>query len=261
MAVAFEHSLSARRSQTKVCTPLRENAAMRIRDMNWMQVEALLRGGEDRAVLPLGSIEQHAYLSLAVDALLAEAVAVDAADTLRVPVFPAQPYGYTPTYMAYPGTLTLRLETLLAVLGDLVESLHHHGFRRVLVVNGHGGNSGAASVIQQLVARLPGLQLRWHNWWAAPRTMGFVREQDRDASHASWMEAFAATRLPGVQMPAAPKAPVDVARMALMDPRAKRAYLGDGCYGGRYEMPQEITNRLWAIAVEETAQAIAGPWL
>src|SRR4051812_12392423 len=99
---------------------------MRIRDMNWMQVEALVRAGEDRAVLPLGSIEQHAYLSLAVDALLAEAVAVDAAESLRVPVFPAQPYGYTPTYMAYPGTVTLRLETLLAVLTDLVDSLWQH---------------------------------------------------------------------------------------------------------------------------------------
>src|SRR3954470_500171 len=93
---------------------------MRIRDLNWMQVEALLKTGEDRAVLPLGSIEQHAYLSLAVDALLSEAVAVDACESLGVPVFPAQPYAYTPTYMAYPGTMTLRLETLLAVLTDLV---------------------------------------------------------------------------------------------------------------------------------------------
>src|SRR5215475_8885143 len=121
---------------------------MRIRDRNWMQIEALLAQGEDRAVLPLGSVEQHAWLSLAVDALLAEQVAVEAAEPLGVPVFPAQAYGYTPTYMAYPGTMTLRFETLVAVLTDLVESLHRHGLRRVLVVNGHGGNSGAASVLQ-----------------------------------------------------------------------------------------------------------------
>ena len=83
---------------------------MRVRDTNWMQIEALLRAGEDRAVLPLGSIEQHAYLSLAVDATLAEQIAIDAAEPLGVPVFPAQPYGFTPTYMAYPGTMTLRLQ-------------------------------------------------------------------------------------------------------------------------------------------------------
>jgi len=234
---------------------------MRVRDCNWMHIEELLERGEDRAVLPLGSIEQHAYLSLAVDALLAEAVAVDAAAPLGVPVFPAQAYGYTPTYMAFPGTMTLRLETLVAVIVDLVESLRHHGFRRIVVINGHGGNNGAASVMQQLAARHPGMQLRWHNWWAAPRTMGFVREQDPQASHASWMENFALTRLAGVALPSAPKPLVDYERMALMDPAAKRAYLGDGCYGGHYQLPEDVTDRLWAIAVEETRAAIEGPWL
>jgi len=213
---------------------------MRVRDRNWMQIEALLQSGEDRAVLPLGSIEQHAYLSLAVDALLAEQIAVDAAEPLGVPVFPAQPYGYTPTYMAFPGTLTLRLQTLLAVVEDLVGSLHHHGFRRVLIVNGHGGNNGAASLAQELMARHAGLRLRWHNWWAAPRTMAFVRAHDPQASHASWMENFASTRLDSVVLPAEPKPLVDYAHMAMLDPPAKRAYLGDGCYGGRYEMAEEI---------------------
>lgn len=234
---------------------------MRVRDCNWMQVEALLESGEDRAVLPLGSIEQHAYLSLAVDALLAEAVAADAAEPLGVPVFPAQPYGYTPTYMEFPGTMTLRFETLVAMLTDLLESLHHHGFRRITILNGHGGNNGASTVLQQLAARLPGLQLRWHNWWATPAVMAFVREQDPQASHASWMENFALTRLPGVTLPGEPKPLVDYARMALMDPKAKRAYLGDGCYGGRYEMPAAVTDELWRIAVADTRAAIEGPWL
>jgi creatinine amidohydrolase len=231
---------------------------MRVRDNNWMQIEALLKSGEDRAILPLGSIEQHAYLSLAVDALLAEQISVDAAGPLGVPVFPAQPYGYTPSYMAYPGSLTLRLQTLLAVLTDLIVSLHHHGFRRVLIVNGHGGNNGAASLIQELVAQHQGLQVRWHNWWAAPRTMAFVKAQDPDSSHASWMENFAITRLASVTMPTTPKSPVDYVKMASMDPVTKRAYIGDGCYGGHYEMPTEVTDALWAIGVEETREALAG---
>ena len=230
---------------------------MRVRDTNWMQIEALLRAGEDRAVLPLGSIEQHAYLSLAVDATLAEQIAIDAAEPLGVPVFPAQPYGFTPTYMAYPGTMTLRLQTLLSVLSDLVESLHHHGFRRVLIVNGHGGNSGAASLAQELMSRHQGLKLRWHNWWAAPRTMAFVLEHDPQASHASWMENFACTRIAGVQMPSDAKPLVDYAHMSQLDPDAKRAYLGDGCYGGRYEMPAAITDQLWAIGVEETREVLS----
>ena len=94
---------------------------MRIADMNWMQVEAYLQR-DDRCVLPIGCTEQHAYLSLAVDAILAERVAVEAAEPLGVPVFPALPFGITPSFMSYPGTVTLKVETMLRVVHDLLDS-------------------------------------------------------------------------------------------------------------------------------------------
>ncbi len=74
---------------------------MRIAEMNWMQVEAQARA-DGRAVLPLGSTEQHAQLSLCVDAILAERVAVDAAAPLGIPVFPVVNYGLTPNFVDYP---------------------------------------------------------------------------------------------------------------------------------------------------------------
>ena len=118
---------------------------MRIHDRTWMQIEEYLQG-DDRIVLPLGSTEQHGYLSLGVDAILSERVAVEAAEPLGVPVLPSLPYGLTPYFAAYPGSPTLRAETYLAVVRELLESLYDQGFRRVLVVNGHGGNSPAAAV-------------------------------------------------------------------------------------------------------------------
>src|ERR671924_273465 len=104
---------------------------MQIAKMNWQQVEAYLRR-DDRAVVPLGSTEQHAHLSLSVDSILSERVAVDAAAPLGVPVFPVLAYGITPHFRAFPGTMSLRITTYLAVLGDLLDSLARHGFRRVL---------------------------------------------------------------------------------------------------------------------------------
>ena len=77
---------------------------MCITDMNWMQVEEYLKN-DDRAVLPVGSTEQHAYLSLSTDSILAERVALEASGTLGVPVFPVLAYGITPYFMAYPGTI------------------------------------------------------------------------------------------------------------------------------------------------------------
>ena len=72
---------------------------MRVTDMNWQQVETWLKN-DDRAILPLGSTEQHAGLSLSVDSILAEKIALDAAEPLGVPVFPVVPYGLAPYFLA-----------------------------------------------------------------------------------------------------------------------------------------------------------------
>ena len=88
-----------------------------------MQLEEYLEQ-DDRVVLPLGSTEQHAYLSLETDNILAERVSVEAAQPLGVPVFPVLPYGLTATFAAvYPGSPTLRLETYAALLRELLDSL------------------------------------------------------------------------------------------------------------------------------------------
>ena len=72
---------------------------MRIAEMHWAQVEAYL-AHDDRAVLPLGCTEQHAFLSLSVDSILSERVATEAAATLDVPVFPVVAYGIIPARSA-----------------------------------------------------------------------------------------------------------------------------------------------------------------
>ena len=102
---------------------------MKITDMNWMQVEAYLKG-DDRAVVPIGSTEQHAQLSLGVDLILSERVSVEAAEPLGVPVFPTINYGTTPYFTAFPGTISLRVATLIGIVRDVLDSLKRHGFRR-----------------------------------------------------------------------------------------------------------------------------------
>ena len=232
---------------------------MRIAQANWMQVERYL-ASDDRCVLPIGSVEQHGYLSLATDALLSERVAAEAAEPLGVPVFPVLSYGFTPYFSAYPGTVSLKLATYVALVRDLIASLHGQGFRRVVVVNGHGGNAPAASVAAELMAEMPELQVKFHNWWNAPRTLAFVKALEPASSHASWMENLPWTRLAEVAMPATAKPPVDGQRYALLNPRQARDLVGDGNFGGSYARSDDEVLKMWAIAVEETRELIEGPW-
>ena len=120
---------------------------MKITDMNWMQVEQRLKE-DGRAVVPVGSTEQHGYLSLAVDAILAERVSWEAAAPLGVPVFPVLSYGITPYFRAYPGSISLRLDTYQRIVTDVLDSLAGSGFTRVMFVNGHGGNTPGGSILQ-----------------------------------------------------------------------------------------------------------------
>jgi len=232
---------------------------VRISECNWQRVEAYLRT-DDRAVLPLGSTEQHAHLSLSVDSILSERVAAEAAEPLGVPVFPVVAYGLTPYFTAFPGTITLRTETYVRLIGDILDGLRAQGFRRILIVNGHGGNQPAGAHAIEWMADNPDTAVKFHNWWAAPATMGKVQELDPVASHASWMENFPWTRLAGTKLPTQQKPMVDLARMRLMSPKAVRDYLGDGNFGGYYERPDEDMLAIWKIAVEETRALLEGPW-
>jgi creatinine amidohydrolase len=232
---------------------------VRISDMNWMQVEDYLRR-DNRAVLPLGSTEQHSYLRLTVDCILPERVAVEAAEPLGVPVFPVLPYGVTPYFREFPGSISLRVETHLRVVGDILDGMAHSGFRRILIVNGHGGNNAVQQFAQEWGSDHPACRVIFHNWWNAPQTWAHVQAIDPVASHGSWMENFPWTRLPDIPLPDTQRAMVDFARVRTLDPVALRKYLGDGNYGGFYQRADDELLALWQTAVEETRGLLEGTW-
>jgi creatinine amidohydrolase len=122
---------------------------MRFEELSSPQVAALDRDGTV-LVLPLGSVEQHGHhMPLGTDTLLAHSLALAAAERMpgTVAVLPPPWYGFSPHHMRFPGSVTLRAETLIALASDIVDSVVGHGFRRVLIVNGHGGNGGALDLL------------------------------------------------------------------------------------------------------------------
>ncbi len=230
---------------------------MRIAEMDWQMVEDWARH-DDRAVLPIGSTEQHAGLSLLTDTILAERIATEAAAPLNVPVFPALPFGVAPAFAAFPGSITLRVETLAAVMRDLLDSLKRSGFRRILVVNGHGGNVSAGSLTQEWMMDNPDCRVRFHDWWRAPATWARVVATDPNATHANWMENFPWTRLPTT--PAEGEKPmIEPERVRTLPPFEVRTLLEDGSYGGRLARSDAEMQAIWDVAVAET-RALLDAW-
>ena len=146
------------------------------------------------------------------------------------------------------------------MLRELVDALHGQGFRRFLLVNGHGGNEAGRPVVDDWAAAHPEAEILWHNWWNAPRTWAEVQAVDPDASHASWLENFPWTRLAGIDPPQERKAMVDVSRVREADPADVREMLGDGSFGGLYVRPDEDVLRIWRAGVEEVRDVLATGW-
>lgn len=116
-------------------------------------------------IIPVGAYEQHGpAMPLATDIIRAEAVTARVADALgeAVVVGPSMPVGVSPHHRDFAGTVTLSTTTFAAVLTEYVDSLAHHGFRRFLVVTGHGGNNATlGTVAQDLLRTHPELEVAW----------------------------------------------------------------------------------------------------
>ena len=118
------------------------------------RVDAASRAAGALVVLPVGATEQHGpHLPLGTDLLIVEHIARAAAEAvgsgLDVLVTPSLPFGSSHHHLPFGGTISLSTERYLGALNDMVESLIIDGFRRIFILNGHGGNHE----IIQLVAR------------------------------------------------------------------------------------------------------------
>ena len=165
--------------------------------------------GFDTAVLPWGATEAHnLHLPYATDTIQSEAVAIEAArqaweQGARVVVLPALPYGVQTGQREIPLCLNLNPSTQAAILRDLCADLARHGIRKLVILNGHGGND-----FKQIIRELQpaaGLLLCQLNWWTAvPAGQHFNDPGD----HAGELETSVVQHLePGLVRPLAEAGP------------------------------------------------------
>lgn len=219
---------------------------MRLEELNWMDVEQYLQT-DDRLILVIGSCEQHGYLSLLTDVKIPLALADAASQQTGVPVAPPLNFGCSPYFLGYPGTLSLRLTTLVDVVEDLVRSAYRHGFRRLLVLNGHGGNDPARVRLYEVATELPGLRLAWYAWWTSHSVDEVARRHRLKPAHANWLEAFAFTQVG--KLPSEPKVPPHIP--GLMGADEARQVYGDGSFGGPYQADPVVMDELFEAALQD----------
>lgn len=163
-----------------------------LEEMTWREVEEILRE-TDIALVPAGSTEQHGpHLPVNNDTftayMLAKRAAEMAYDKVKTVVAPAIPYGLTG--LKYPGTITLSRETLLALYKEVARSLIRGGFKKIVFVNGHGGNiiplHLAISEIQGETGAFVALVQYWELGYDL--IMGMLETEGKVFGHAGEME-------------------------------------------------------------------------
>lgn len=225
---------------------------MNFGDMNWQQVEEYLKH-DDRVMLVLGACEQHSTLSLLTDSKIPMELAEAASQQTGVLVVPPLHFGITPSFLSYPGTISIRSTTYLQLVEDIVRSLYGHGFKHILVVNGHGGNTPANTSLVELVNELPDLHLRWYAWWLSPAVIELAISHGLETAHASWMENFTFTRIG--EAPQGVKSFVADTNISGKDETRRLA--GDGSYGGAYQVDDSIMQAMFDLCLSEVLDLLS----
>lgn len=217
---------------------------MKLQHATWPEVEAYLKDSQG-IVIPIGSTEQHGPTGLiGTDAICPETIAEGLSDQ-GILVGPTLSIGMAQHHLAFPGTITLRPTTLMAVIHDVITSLKGHGFKKFMFLNGHGGNINTTETAfaqiwaEHSLAREPsGLAMKLFNWFHGPRVRRLIDELygEADGWHATPSEIALTWHAYPDQMRQVPLDPDQAPFGEIRDCFDYRQRFADGRIGSRPQM-------------------------
>jgi creatinine amidohydrolase len=158
-----------------------------LEELGWPDVAEYLQR-DDRLILVTGSTEQHGrHLVFGSDVWQPWEIARRLSDRTGVLLAPPLNYGMSLHHLGFPGSLSLRPHTLASIIVDLLESAYVHGFRHILLLNGHGGNTAAIqTALAEALHELNGLEVLLAQWWQVPEVAAILDDafHDPGGSHA-----------------------------------------------------------------------------
>ena len=222
---------------------------------------------DQRIILPIGSTEQHGKDAIVgVDHITATGIGYALAQHTGVLCAPPLNYGMAMHHLGFPGTMALRPTTYINVVCDLVSSLKDHGFKEIIVVNGHGGNKCPfVNALAEKKNEFADLDFKFFNWWVMPQLEKEIIEKEfgeKEGYHATPTEVSLTMFLvPGsMTMPdsyTCPQKEVKSENCGWVMPAKFKDYYPDGVMRADYSgSTAEIGKRVLEFAVKEIASAI-----
>ncbi len=235
---------------------------MRLDHAFWPDVEKYLEG-DDRLLLPTGSVEQHGpAVATGIDYIIATAVAGAAAERMGIYVAPPLCYGMSLHHASFAGTASLKPSSYLRLLVDLLGFLVAHGFKRVVVVNGHGGNAPTLNAAAAEVAyEHEGAHILIQNWYDLEAVEKLIEKAfgAKEGSHATPAET-------SLLMYLRPELVGDVSKVALTEPcliawhpgaKDLREHYPQGAVGSDAKLASaEIGEKLFELAVAGIVEVV-----
>jgi creatinine amidohydrolase len=238
---------------------------MQLQLSTWAETEAYLTQSIG-IIIPIGSTEQHGPTGLiGTDALCAEVIGKGVGEAVGAMVAPTISVGMAQHHLGFPGSITLRPSTLIAVVRDTIESLARHGFQRFFFVNGHGGNIATVTAAFSEVyaerslkgpSNEPSLKCRLKNWWQTPGVQALSQELYgvAEGSHATPSEVAVTQFAYPKSIKSAPLDPPIAPRGEFADADDYRRCFPDGRIGSNPGLATpEAGRRLYETAVREIA--------
>ncbi len=143
----------------------------------------------DVVILPIGSHEQHGPANpLGTDFLIADALAKEAAKRTGVAALPAIPFGVSFHHMHFPGTITIAERVLEEYVLEVLKSLAKWGVKKVLIINGHGGNLYPLMIASRRAREELGIKAYIYQWWTSSREKLAELFEPEERGHAAAAE-------------------------------------------------------------------------
>jgi creatinine amidohydrolase len=161
---------------------------MELKFLTWPDVESYLET-DDRIIVPLGSTEQHGPRAVfGTDHLIPEAIGREVADKTATIVAPTIAIGMSIHHLEFKGSLTFRPSTMIHVFRDIIWSLQQGGFKRILILNGHGGNRNTMqAMLSEVGNEMLDMKIKFRCWWETDGVKDYLDEHFgvREGHHAA----------------------------------------------------------------------------